>query len=460
MNIEKLNSVYFVGIGGIGMSAIARYFNAMGKEIYGYDRVRTAFTSQLENEGMEIVYTDAANAVSPDFLSYNPQSTLVVYTPAVPLTHPGLNLLKARGYLVLKRSEILSEIIEKQKTVAIAGTHGKTTTSAMTAHILINGGVKTNAFLGGIALNYNSNVVLNAEAQYAVAEADEYDRSFLKLNPYAAIITSAEPDHLDIYGNASIMRQAYQDFANKVNPSGIVFMHLGVGLSANAGIKTYDLTNIEADLHTQNLQIENGAYVFDVIYNKMNLGTVKSSYPGHHNVENMLAAIGVAIELGVKWDKIVEGVLSFSGVKRRFEYHVKQPHCVYIDDYAHHPTEIAACVNSVKELYPNQRVTGVFQPHLYSRTRDFGDEFARSLELLNELLLMEIYPAREEPIPGIDSNWLLNKIRMVNKKLVNRENVIDEVLKLQPEVLLTMGAGDIDKLVEPLKSAINEEKGE
>lgn len=457
MNLEKIHSVYFVGIGGIGMSAIARYFNAAGKEVFGYDRVRTKLTSKLEEEGMNIVYTDEAAAIAQDFMAQPIERTLVVYTPAVPASHPGLSYLRAQGYRVLKRSQILTLIIQNQKTVAIAGTHGKTTTSAMTAHILVHSGVACNAFLGGIAVNFNSNVVLNPKAEYAVVEADEYDRSFLRLDPYFAVITSAEPDHLDIYGNAVHMREAFQEFANMVNPSGTVFMHLSVGLSANAKVKTYHLTNPEADLHTQNLRIENGAYVFEVIFNHKNLGTVTSTYPGHHNIENMLAAIGIAVELGVAWDKIALAVSAFSGVRRRFEYHVKRDDCVYIDDYAHHPTEISACVESVKELYPNQRVTGVFQPHLYSRTQDFGDEFARSLEKLHELLLMEIYPAREEPIPGIDSTWLLNKVRMVNKKLVSREKLVDEVLKLQPEVLLTMGAGDIDKMVEPLKSALNEE---
>lgn len=456
MNSEKIHSVYFVGIGGIGMSAIARYFNALGKKIFGYDRVRTTLTAQLESEGMQIVYNDHVEMVAQEFLNYPIEQTLVIRTPAVPASHQGLTYLNNMGYRVLKRSEILSHIIEKQKTIAIAGTHGKTTTSAMTAHLLVQGGVETNAFLGGIALNFNSNVVLNSNAEYAVVEADEYDRSFLKLNPFVAIITSAEPDHLDIYGNAKIMREAYQDFANKIIPSGTLFMHYGVGLTANAEIKTYHLSNSNADLYTENLQIENGAYVFDVIFEKQKLGTVKSNYPGHHNIENMLAAIGVAIRLGVKWDKIAHGVSTFTGVKRRFEYHIKRNDCVYIDDYAHHPTEISACVGSVQELYPNSRITGIFQPHLYSRTRDFGDEFAHSLEKLNELLLMEIYPAREEPIPGIDSQWLLNKIRIVNKKLVSRENLIDEVLKLQPEVLITMGAGDIDKMVEPLKSALDE----
>ncbi|NEN22980.1 UDP-N-acetylmuramate--L-alanine ligase [Cryomorpha ignava] len=456
MNLEKIHSVYFVGIGGIGMSAIARYFKAMGKNVFGYDRVHTALTANLESEGMQIVYTDNPEELAPDFLNQPIDNTLVVYTPAIPVTHAGLGYLRQHGYRVVKRSEVLSEIIEKQKTIAIAGTHGKTTTSAMVAHILNHSGIKCNAFLGGIALNFNSNVILNPDAEYAVVEADEYDRSFLKLNPFLAIITSVDADHLDIYDNADAMHNAFQEFANKVSDQGAVFIHSGISLSAKAKKITYSLDDKKADLYASSLHIENGTYVFDVIFQSKNLGTVRSTYPGHHNIENAITAIGIALELGIEWGKIVDSIATFAGVKRRFEYHIKRNDRVFIDDYAHHPTEISACVGSVKELYPDSRITGVFQPHLYSRTRDFGDGFARSLEALNEVVLMEIYPAREEPIPGIDSEWLLNKVRTVNKKLVQRENLVDEILRLDPEVLLTMGAGDIDKMIEPLKSALNE----
>lgn len=456
MNLERIHSVYFVGIGGIGMSALARYFKAMGKEVFGYDRVHTTLTANLESEGMQIVYTDNPDEIAPDFLNLPIDNALVVYTPAIPASHVGLGYLRQHGYRVVKRSEILSEIIDKQKTIAIAGTHGKTTTSAMVAHILNHSGVKCNAFLGGIALNFNSNVILNPDAEYAVVEADEYDRSFLKLNPYLAIITSVDADHLDIYDNANAMHDAFAEFAGKVSDEGAVLIHIGISLSAKAKTISYSLDDKTADLYADGLYIENGTYVFDVIYQSKNLGTVRSAYPGHHNIENAIAAIGIALQLGVEWDKIVNSVATFAGVKRRFEYHIKRSDRVFIDDYAHHPTEISACVGSVKELYPESRITGVFQPHLYSRTRDFGDDFARSLEALNEVVLMDIYPAREEPIPGIDSDWLLNKVRTVNKKLVERENLVDEILRLDPEVLLTMGAGDIDKMIEPLKSALNE----
>ncbi len=457
MNLEKVHSIYFVGIGGIGMSALARYFKQIGMDVFGYDRVNTALTSKLEAEGMEIVYTDSPDAIAIDFLSQPIHDTLVVYTPAIPVTHPALGYLRQHGYRVFKRSEVLSEIIKDQKTIAIAGTHGKTTTSAMVAHLLNNSGVKCNAFLGGIALNFNSNVILNPDAEYAVVEADEYDRSFLKLNPHLAIITSVDADHLDIYKNANAMHEAFAEFANKVSESGAVFLHSGIGLSAKAKEINYSLDDNTADLYATNLYIENGTYIFDVVYKGKTLGTVRSPYPGHHNITNAIAAIGIGLEMGIEWKKIVDSIGTFAGVKRRFEYHIKRDDRVYIDDYAHHPTEIKACVGSVKELYPESKITGIFQPHLFSRTRDFGDEFAESLEALNELLLMEIYPAREEPIPGIDSAWLLNKVRLVNKKLVSRENLVEEVLRLQPEVLLTMGAGDIDKMIEPLKSALDEE---
>lgn len=439
------------------MSALARYFHAIGKNVFGYDRVKTELTGNLEAEGMNIVYQDIPDLISEDFKSASLQESLVVYTPAIPSNNTILGYFRANGYAVQKRSEILSGIIENQKTIAIAGTHGKTTTSAMVAHLLNNAGVACNAFLGGIALNFGSNFLLNPEAEYAVVEADEYDRSFLRLNPFLAVITSVDADHLDIYGDASSMSNAFAEFAQKVDGSGMLFLQSKVDLTAKARTISYSISDESAELHISNLRIEDGKYIFNVIAHSKDLGQLESFYPGHHNVENALAAIGIALQLGISWEKIRDGVATFKGVKRRFEYHIRRQDRVFIDDYAHHPTEISATVNSVKELYPESRITGVFQPHLFSRTRDFADDFATSLETLNELLLMEIYPAREEPIPGVDSEWLLNKIRMVNKKLCSREELVNEVLRLQPEVLLTMGAGDIDKMIEPLKSALDEQ---
>lgn len=457
MNIAKVHSVYFIGVGGIGMSALARYFSTLGLSVFGYDRAATKLTDQLVSEGIEIMFDDDPHHFPQAFLQVPLENALVIYTPAIPATNAIKGYLQAKGYALYKRSEILAYILEGIQTIAIAGTHGKTTTSAMVAHLLNYAGVPCNAFLGGIALNFESNVLVHPKAKYAVVEADEYDRSFLRLSPFISVITSVDADHLDIYQNSGTMRSAFEEFAQKTDPDGMLFTQAQVRLSAKCTQCAYSISDDTAPLHIADLTIEEGKYIFKVIYKGELLGSVTSHYPGHHNIENLLAAIGVAVELGVPWQKIQLGIKTFKGVKRRFEYHIRRANRVFIDDYAHHPTEISACVGSVKELYPDRRITGVFQPHLYSRTRDFGDAFARSLEELNELLLMDVYPAREEPIPGIDAQWLLDKIRIVNKKLISREKLVDEVVRLQPEVLLTMGAGDIDKMIEPLKSALDNE---
>jgi UDP-N-acetylmuramate--alanine ligase len=446
-----------VGIGGIGMSALARYFNAAGKRVGGYDRVSTPLTAALEAEGMEIAYSDTIESIPEWFVQTPVQHALVVYTPAIPSTHLGLAYLRNHGSEVMKRSEVLSAITEGQKTIAIAGTHGKTTTTAMVAHLLRHAGVGCNAFLGGISTNYNTNLLLDPNSDLAVVEADEFDRSFLRLNPDIAVITSTDADHLDIYGDSGAMLESFQAFAGKVNPSGLTIIRHGLNIKPVSGSITYAVDDKRADVFASNIRIENGSYLFDVVAHGIEQGSAYMVFPGRHNVENALAAVAIMLHMKMPWDKISEGLATFRGVKRRFEYHIRRDDRVYIDDYAHHPSEISACVGSVKELYPNRRITGVFQPHLFSRTRDFGDDFARSLESLNELLLMEIYPAREEPIPGIDGEWLLNKIQMVNKKLIDRQELVAEVLRLQPEVLLTMGAGDIDKMIEPLKNALDEE---
>lgn len=457
MKTGQIHSVYFVGIGGIGMSALARYFRAAGKRVAGYDRVKTELTTTLEKEGMEIAYTDTPDAIPQWFLDTPLHQALVVYTPAIPAVHAGLNRLRNHGCEVLKRSDVLSAITAGQQLIAVAGTHGKTTTTAMIAHMLHQSDLGCNAFLGGISVNYDTNLILDPHSRYAVVEADEYDRSFLKLDPHFAVITSVDADHLDIYGDAEKMVEGFEAFAEKIHPDGCTLLRYGLPLKPKGKYITYSLDQVEADLHATNVHIEAGEYVFQVVLRGELLGTIRSVFPGSHNVENCLAAIGIALEVGLTFQEIAGYVATFRGVKRRFEYHIRNEDTVFIDDYAHHPTEISACVGSVKELYPDKRITGVFQPHLYSRTRDFGDDFATSLSELNELLLMEIYPAREEPLPGIDSNWLLNKVQMVNKKLVDRQELVKEVLRLRPEVLLTMGAGDIDKMIQPLKDALDEE---
>jgi UDP-N-acetylmuramate--alanine ligase len=457
LKLEKINRVYFFGIGGIGMSAIARYLHAMGYDVAGYDRTPTSLTKKLIDEGMEISFNESAQSIPARFADSPLDEVAVIYTPAVPKNHAGLGFMKSRGFATYKRSEALKAITSDKATYAIAGTHGKTTTSSMVAHLLNHAENGVTAFLGGIATNFESNLVVSKESDVAVVEADEYDRSFLRLNPKVAVITSVEADHLDIYGDADSLKSSFQEFANLVPNDGLLIAKEGIGIIVEAPTWSYAVESPTADLTTKNLRVEDGAYHFEVWLKSEMLGEIEMAYPGRHNAENALAAIGMALFAGLDWETIAKGMKSFLGVKRRFEYHIRTDKRVYIDDYAHHPTEIDACVTSAKELYPEKRITGVFQPHLYSRTRDFADDFAESLSGLNDLLMMEIYPAREEPIEGVDSQMLLNKVRLVNKKLVDRENLVEEVLRLSPEILLTMGAGDIDRMIEPLKDALNEE---
>ncbi len=442
------------------MSALARYFLAMDVKVAGYDRVETSLTTALSDEGAEIEYRDDFSRIPEWFLDTPTDRALVVYTPAVPKSNAIYSFLSARGLAVVKRAELLAMITEGRPVIAVAGTHGKTTTSTMAAHILHASGVGCNAFLGGISANYNTNILFDSNNELVVVEADEYDRSLLKLKPNTAVITSVEGDHLDVYGNEDNLKEGFRIFANLIPGYGRLFLKHGLDIRAGCPITTYHVDDQSADIHARNIRVEDGKYAFEVMHEGRLLGEIRMSYPGRHNVENALAAIGICLHHGVSWDAIRDALESFRGVKRRFEYVINRPDRVFIDDYAHHPTEIKAFVSSVKELYPARPITGVFQPHLYSRTRDFADGFAESLSLLDHLLLMDIYPAREEPIEGIDSEWLLNKVRTVNKKLSSREELVSEVLKLSPEILLTMGAGDIDKMVEPLKNALDEKDEE
>lgn len=436
------------------MSALARYFHAKGARVYGYDRVQTELTRSLESLGIEISYKDEVASLPQDFLNTDPEKSLVIYTPAIPNSNTIMGCLGSRGFETIKRSAALEVITAHSKTIAVAGTHGKTTTSALIAHMLKTADVKINAFLGGITANYNTNCILDEDAEYTVVEADEYDRSFLRLNPEISIITSVDADHLDIYTSSESVSTAFEEFAGKLKKEGVLITANNIAFESVASKMSYGIYSENAHLRAVNIRVEEGKFNYDVFLKEMKLGEVESSYPGMHNIENALAAVAVGLVLSIDWQVIKKALETFKGVKRRFEYHINTNRRVYIDDYAHHPKEISACVGSVKQLYPNSRITGVFQPHLYSRTRDFADDFARSLEELNDLLLMEIYPAREEPIEGVSSSMLLDKIRMVNKKLCQREDVIDEVLRLDPEVLLTLGAGDIDKLVTPIEEAL------
>ncbi|MBL4653203.1 MAG: UDP-N-acetylmuramate--L-alanine ligase [Flavobacteriales bacterium] len=447
MSLEKINKVYFLGVGGIGMSALARYFNSLGKEVLGYDKSETVLTNQLEKEGIEVHYTDSPSRIPADV-------DLVVYTPAIPSDLEEYKHCWGKGYVMKKRSEVLGMITDDSFTLAVAGTHGKTTTSSILAHLLKQS-VGCNAFLGGISKNYNSNVLFTENAKNTVVEADEYDRSFLTLHPNMAIITSMDADHLDIYGDHSKLLESFELFSSQIRAGGALILNkkLEDKLSPSCDVITYSITE-KADYYLDNIEIIDGNYVFSVQAQSGLISDIKFGLPGRHNVENAIAAVAVADQLKVSHQEIKSALESFKGIKRRFEYIIKQHDLVYIDDYAHHPEELKATISSVKELYPENKITGVFQPHLYSRTRDFSDEFAKSLDLLDEVILLDIYPAREQPIEGVTSEMLLRKVTIKNKMVSTKTELVAELKQRKLEVLLTMGAGDIDKLVEPIKNEL------
>ena len=447
MNFYNLNSVYFIGVGGIGMSAVARYFNSKGLSVEGYDKTETPLTNQLEKEGVKVHFEDDLSLVD---MPLDLEKTLVVYTPAIPENHSELNELKSRGFNVVKRSEALGIITENAFSIGVAGTHGKTTTSSIVAHVLQDTGYGCNAFLGGIASNYNTNFLVSDKTDCTVVEADEYDRSFLTLSPNIAVITSMDADHLDIYGDKSHLVESFNLYADKLTDDGLLILRKGLELNSYPkNVITYSATEV-ADVYASNIRIENGDFVFD-LNGKINQENIKLGLPGIHNIENALAAIITADYLKIELDKIWAALKSFKGVKRRFDVHVKNEKHVYIDDYAHHPTEIDACLKSVKTMFPSKKITGVFQPHLFSRTKDFVDEFADSLSVLDELILLDIYPARELPMEGVDSNWLASKIDIKNKVVCPLNKGLEEVKSKELEVLVTLGAGDIDTLVKPIK---------
>jgi UDP-N-acetylmuramate--alanine ligase len=449
--VTEIKYFYFLGIGGIGMSALARYFNKMGKKVAGYDKIETSLTNELTDEGIDIHYEENINAIPSEILS-NKSDTLVVVTPAIPKNHTEWNYFINNGYSIVKRSELLGLLTKESKTVAVAGTHGKTTTSTIIAHLIKQSGINCSAFLGGIAKNYNSNLLLSKEKGLIVVEADEYDRSFLTLYPSMAVITSMDADHLDIYGSKEYMEESYRLFAQQVNSNGIIIAKKGLNLGENisATVKTYS-NREEADYVANNIRVEDGKFVFDFVSADKKIKNIVWGMPGRHNVENAIAAIAVALNLGVKEEIIKSALLSFEGVKRRFEFHVRTSKNVYIDDYAHHPEELKACIEGIKELYIDKKITGVFQPHLYSRTRDFAEGFAQSLDMLDECILLDIYPARELPIEGVSSQTIMDRMKLKNKKLLSKEALLEYINEKKPEVLVTLGAGDIDQLVEPIK---------
>ncbi len=459
MNIKNLHTVYFLGVGGIGMSALARYFLAMGSKVYGYDKTKTALTTQLEKEGIEIHYEENVEFLKELFPSSEGlDQSLICYTPAIPKDNKELLHFKNNNFELLKRSQVLGVISQNYFTIAIAGTHGKTTTSSIVAHVLNECGVKCIAFLGGISLNFNSNLLLNNEAKVMVVEADEYDRSFLTLSPNIALITSLDADHLDIYGDTNEMSNAYCEFVKKIKTGGNLITKQQyidtVNVRTDINVSSYSITE-QADTAAKNITIKDGDFYADIENNAVVTEGVKIGLPGIHNVENAIGAFAIANQLGLDKTKIKAALASYKGVYRRFEYHIKTKELVYIDDYAHHPSELKMCINSVRELYPNKKITGIFQPHLYSRTRDFVDEFAESLSLLDELILMDIYPARELPISGVSSQIIADKVTIEQKQVVTKENLLGVIAQKEIEVLLTLGAGDIDVFIEPIKKMLN-----
>ncbi len=438
-------SIFFLGIGGIGMSAIARFFKSSGQAVFGYDRFQSELCKQLESEGMKIHYEDDTELLSKKI---EPQNTLVVYTPAIPSDNKHLAYFQENGYTLIKRARLLGEIAAEQQCLAIAGTHGKTTTSSLLAHLFRANGQNISAFLGGISTNYQTNFWGSRKTEILVAEADEYDRSFLNLKPDAAAITSTDADHLDIYGEENSLKETFQTFASSVKDLLLVHENAGLANGLRYGLSA------DAQYRATNIRIEDHHYTYDLIYPQGQIKDIKLGLPGRYNVENSIAAAGIGLHYGLSEEEVKLGLESFKGVKRRFEYHIKQDDLVYIDDYAHHPREIEALALSIKELYPEKKITAIFQPHLYSRTRDFMPQFADSLALFDELILLDIYPARERPIAGVTANALLELIPSDTKSLAARQEIINRFSKEKPQVILTIGAGDIDQLVPALKMSL------
>ncbi len=457
MDLKKIHRLYFIGIGGIGMSALARYFLMGGYDIAGYDRTQTPLTEELSNEGCLIHYHDDLKMIPEDFK--NPEfrhTTLIVVTPAIPQDHAELIYFKKEAFTLLKRSELLGMITRHAKGIAVAGTHGKTTVSTMIAHILKQSELDCTAFLGGISKNYNSNLI-TGKGDLVVMEADEYDRSFLQLHPWIAVITSVDPDHLDIYGNYQNLERAFLDFAKQVSEEGSILLQKGLKIEGEIPdrIRRYSYSlEMKADFYATNVRRRDHYYLFDAVTPHGKIENIHLGYSGLMNVENAMAAIGVASLLNVPAEIIKKALLHFSGVKRRFDMQHHSKDLVYIDDYAHHPEEIKRCIDAVRELFPGKMITGIFQPHLFSRTRDFADEFARSLELLDRLILLDIYPAREKPMKGINANLILDQTKLNKKSLCSKTELIWIIENEDIEVLVTMGAGDIDKLVDPIREIL------
>lgn len=448
MNIDNIKQVYLLGVGGIGMSGLARYFNKLGCAVYGYDKTESELTQRLVDEGIGVIYEDDIDLL-PAVFSEPSDESLIIFTPAVPTDLKLKKSLLDRGFTLFKRSQVLGFISASRFTIGVAGTHGKTTTSTMIAHILKDTGYDCSAFLGGISSNYDTNVLFGNN-NVVVVEADEYDRSFLTLHPNIAIVTSADPDHLDIYGDPSQLVDSFIMYLDRVVDGGKSIVKTGLPF---VGDISYAREGV-ADCHAENVKIVDGEFYFDYIGQGITLRDVRLGIAGLHNIENAVAAITVALLLGIDEHKIISALGTFKGAKRRFEYIIRDSKHVFIDDYAHHPEELRAFLSSIRKLYPSKKLTVVFQPHLYSRTRDFVEGFAEVLSMADELLLMEIYPARELPIEGVDSNWLLRKVQLERKRVVSPQGVLSIIEEEEPELIVTVGAGDIDRLVKPIKTIL------
>ncbi|MBO7606523.1 MAG: UDP-N-acetylmuramate--L-alanine ligase [Paludibacteraceae bacterium] len=452
----KKKSVYFLGIGGIGMSALARYFKAKGFEVAGYDRTRSTLTSELEQEGIDVHYEDGVDLIPESFR--NAEKTLVVYTPAVPASMSEFSWFRDNGFEVMKRSQILGEVTRMQRAICVSGTHGKTTTSTMISHLLHNSHVECNAFLGGISKNFSRNLLLSDKSDLVVVEADEFDHSFLTLSPYMAVVTAVDADHLDIYGTVENYRKGFEDFVSLILPGGVLLMKkdLPIEPKLNKDVRLYSYSVEEGDFHAANIRIGGGEIIFDFVTPECVIRDIQLGVPVYVNIENGVAAMAMAYLNGVTEQEIRAAMKSFAGVKRRFDFHIKTKDFAFLDDYAHHPQELKSSIESVRALYPGKRICGVFQPHLYTRTRDLADDFARSLSLLDELVLLDIYPAREKPIEGVNSQMLLDKVTIKDKCLSSKQGLVDCLSHKDFDVLLMVGAGDLDLLIPEVEKKMRE----